>query len=279
MTSAGKEAEERGPLTGQAALVTGCGRMQGIGRATALALAGAGADVVISDLVASGVHNIAEADDSERAAGWQGLDSLKAEIEALGRRAAVVTGDVSQFDDAERMVAAAIAAMGRLDILVNNAGAPHGADRGWSWEVPEDAFDKVMRINAKGVFLMSTAMVRHLVARAAPGRIVNIASGAGKRGYPKRAAYCASKFAVIGLTQSMAEELGERGITVNAVCPGPIATARQASRQGQAVGAIRTPVQRLGTPQDVARAVLFLVEPTADYLTGQALNVDGGLLM
>lgn len=266
-------------LEGQVAMVTGCGRMRGIGRAIALTLARAGADVVVTDLRPGGVQNIAEGDDAERAAGWQGLESLTAELEGLGVRALAVTGDVGLKADAERMVAQAIEAFGQIDILVNNAGAPHGADRGLTWEVPEEAFDSVMRINTKGIFLMCGPVIRHLLARGVTGRIVNIASGAGKRGYPSRGAYCASKFAAIGLTQVLAEELGEYGITVNSVCPGPIATARQASREGQAKEAIKTPIRRLGTADDIARAVLFLCDPAADYMTGQSINVDGGLMM
>lgn len=268
-----------GDLVGQVALVTGCGRMQGIGRAIALTLARAGADIAVTDLVAGGVQNVAEGNEAERAAGWQGLPSLIHEIESLGRKAIALTGDVGLKRDAESMVSEAIKGFGKVDILVNNAGAPHGADRNWTWDVPEEAFDDVMRINAKGIFLMSGPFIRHLLEREAPGRIVNIASGAGKRGYPKRGAYCASKFAAIGLTQVMAEELGDRGITVNAICPGPIATARQASREGQAISSFRTPVQRLGTADDIARAVLFLAAPSADYVTGQSINIDGGLLM
>ncbi len=277
-------------LDGHVALVTGCGRLKGIGRAVALALAHAGADVAVTDILAAGTRNISETDEAERAAGWTGLDTMVAEIEALGRRAVALTGDVGDEDDAERMVAQAIAGLGRLDILVNNAGAPHGPDRGPTWKVPVSGFDEVMRVNTRGVFLMSRPVIRHLLERrtagdAIAGRIVNIASGAGKRGVPERAAYCASKFGVIGLTQVMAQELGAEDITVNAICPGAIATARQASRVARAAEAqvrfeyIKPAVPRTGTAEDIARAVLFLAEPAASYITGQAINVDGGLLM
>jgi NAD(P)-dependent dehydrogenase (short-subunit alcohol dehydrogenase family) len=274
-------------LDGQVALITGCGRYRGLGRGIALALARSGADVAVTDLDGRGVRNLHETDDPAEA-DWRGLPSLVAEIEALGRRATGLLGDVGRSDDAQRMVDEAVERLGAVDILVNNAGAPQGTDRGWTWEVPEDAFDLVMRVNAKGAFLMSSAVARHLLGRRAPGRIVNIASGAGKRGLPQRAAYCASKFAVIGLTQTMALELAPHGVTVNAVCPGAIDTARQRSRTSrserggpgaESAAAPASPIARLGQPEDVARAVCFLVEPTGDFVTGQAINVDGGLIM
>ena len=280
----------RGRLAGKVALVTGCGRLQGIGRAVALNLARAGADVAVTDLRIEGVRNIGDASEAEVAAGWRGLPSLVEELQAMGRRAAGLTGDVGEEADVDRMVAEAVAALGKVDILVNNAGAPHGADRGTSWEIPMNAYDDVMRINAKGAFMMSRAVIRHLLERRKngeeiAGRIVNIASGAGKRGVPERAAYCASKFAVIGLTQTLAQELGGCDITVNAVCPGQIATARGASREKRKAEAgvrfefIKAVVPRQGTGHDIARAVTFLAEPEASFVTGQSIMVDGGMLM
>jgi NAD(P)-dependent dehydrogenase (short-subunit alcohol dehydrogenase family) len=221
-------------------------------------------------------------------ASWEGLPTLAAEIQALGRRSIAVNGDVGQKRDAERMVEVTVSTLGGVDILVNNAGAPHGADRNWTWEVPEEAYDEVLRINAKGVFLMSSAVARHLLQRRAPGRIVNVASGAARRGFPQRAAYCASKFAVLALTQTMALELADHRITVNAVCPGAMDTPRQMARsarsRGNSVAAETSvppasPVGRLGTPADIARTVAFLAAPAAGFITGQAINVDGGLIM
>lgn len=286
----GEDQAGRGRLAGRVALVTGCGRLQGIGRAVALDLAAAGADVAVTDLQVEGVRNVADASEAEQAAGWRGLTSLVEELETMGRRAIALTGDISDEGDAEHMVAGAITALGRVDILVNNAGAPHGPDRGTSWEIPIDAYDSVMRINARGGFLMSRAVIRHLLARreageAIAGRIVNIASGAGKRGVPERAAYCASKFATIGLTQTLAQELGAMDITVNAVCPGAIATARAASREkrkaeaGVSFDYMKSAVPRIGTGADIARAVTFLAEPEASFVTGQSIMVDGGMLM
>ena len=270
-------------LSGLTALVTGCGRARGIGRAIALALAGAGADVAVTDISPGGARNAGE----PGADGGGGLKALVDEIKQLGRRAIALTGDVADAADVEAVVAAAVDGLGQVDVLVNNAGAPHGGDRAPSWLVPEEAYDAVMRINAKGVFLMSAAVIRHLLGRGAGGRIVNIASVAGKAGFPERAAYCASKFAVIGLTQAMAQELAPHGITVNAVCPGAVATDRNAATRHRAAttgdaaaaDAATSPVGRIGEPDDIARAVLYLADPAASYVTGQSLVVDGGRYM
>jgi NAD(P)-dependent dehydrogenase (short-subunit alcohol dehydrogenase family) len=264
------------PLAGLVALVTGCTRPHGIGRAIAMALAGAGADVALTG------RGAASAPPEQNA-----LDSTVDEIARLGRRAIAVRGDVAETTDAERMVAEALATLGQVDILVNNAAAPHGPDRAMSWLVPEDAYDSVMRTNARGVFIMSGVVIRHFLAREAHGRLINISSVAGKVGYPLRAAYCASKFAVIGLTQSMAQELAPHGVTVNAVCPGAVATDRhsasrsrtEASNDPSAAAATSSPVGRIGDPGDIARAVLYLADPAASYVTGQSLIVDGGLYM
>jgi NAD(P)-dependent dehydrogenase (short-subunit alcohol dehydrogenase family) len=268
------------PLSGLVAVVTGCARPSGIGRAVALALAGAGADVVVTG---RGAGDTPGPSVPQRDA----LDSLVDEARGLGGRAIAVRGDVADLSDAERMVAEAISTLGQVDILVNNAAAPLGPDRAMSWLVPADAYDAVMRTNARGVFIMSGVVIRHLLARGTQGRIVNIASVAGKVGYPMRSAYCASKFAVVGLTQAMAQELAPHGVTVNVVCPGAIATDRnaatrrnaQATLDPSAAAASSSPVGRIGEPGDVARAVLYLADPAADYVTGQSVIVDGGLYM
>lgn len=170
--------------------------------------------------------------------------------------------------------------------MVNNAAAPHGPDRDWIWNVPEEAFDDVLRTNTKGVFLMSGAFIRHYLERQGDhGRIINIASVAGLRGTAQRGAYTASEFAVVGLTQSTALEVAPNGITVNAVCPGATATSRVESSLARAGGGGRgsegalppaPPVLRFGAPHDIARAVVFLAEPSAGQITGQAICVDGG---
>src|SRR5262249_17360292 len=158
----------------------------------------------ITDVESSGTRNLGEQGEDEERVGWTGLASLADEIRATGRRALTLLGDVSRRDNAERMVQQALHQYGRIDVSLEHARAPPSTDRNFLGEVPEEAFDLVMNVNAKGTYLMSVAVIRHMLARGGPGRIINIASVAGKVGYPRMAPYCASKFAIIGLTQSLA---------------------------------------------------------------------------
>jgi 3-oxoacyl-[acyl-carrier protein] reductase len=270
-------------LNGQVALVTGASKFGGMGRGIALALASAGADVVVTDISLGGSRSDAEvAQDAE----WAGLESVVEEIHTIGRRSMALCGDVGVKEDAERMVADAIKELGQIDIVVNNAAASNGPMR-WSWELSEEAFDMALQVNTKGAFLMSTAVARHLLDREAPGRIVNISSSAGRQGFAQRSAYSASKFGVIGLTQSMAQELARHRITVNAICPGSINTPRFAASRsplGEQGGVVpddwpTTPIPRSGGPDDIGRVVVFLADPASDFITGQAINVNGGGIM
>jgi 3-oxoacyl-[acyl-carrier protein] reductase len=265
-------------LKGHVALVTGCGRLTGIGRGVANALARAGADLVLADIAASGTRNRGDDGEDEAAAGWQGLPSLAAEVSQYGVRVATTTGDVGVRADAERMVEEGIGALGKVDILVNNAAAPSGADRRLTWEVPDEAFDEVMRVNFKGVFLMSTAVARQLIERESAGRIINISSALGLQPTAKRAVYAAAKAAGIAMMRAMAIELGPHGVTVNAVLPGRLYTSRQgpARLAKSAVGYGEVPIGRITSIDDVARAVVFLADPAADGITGECLNVNGG---
>ena len=273
---------------GKVVLITGCGRVRGMGRALSVAFARAGADIVATDLAPSGTRNENEEGLEEIRVGWKGLESLVTEIEGLGRRAHTTVGDVSRAADAERFVAEALGRFGRVDVLVNNAAAPHGADRRLVWETPEEAWDLVLDVNLKGTFLMSRAVIPHMVARRS-GRIVNLASVAGKRGTARRGAYTASKFGVIGLTQVMAQELAAHGVTVNAICPGSVDTSRResTSRRERALAERDPgapvmglpPTGRVARPDDIARLALFFASAQSDHITGQAWNVDGGAVM
>ena len=199
-----------------------------------------------------------------------------------------LVGDVSRSADADRMVAEALEHFGRLDVLVNNAAAPHGADRRLLWEVPEEAWDMVLGVNLKGVYLMSRAVIPHMLARRS-GRIINMASVSGKRGTPRRGAYTASKFGVIGVTQVLAQELASHGITVNAICPGSVDTSRResTSRRERALAESDPhapvlslpPTGRVARPDDIARLAVFFASDQSDHITGQAWNVDGGVVM
>ena len=277
-----------GEFDGKIVLVTGCGRVRGMGRAIAVAFARAGADVVATDIAPSGTRNENEEGLEEIRLGWKGLDSLAGEIQGFGRSVLTLVGDVSRAADAERFVAEALARFGRVDVLVNNAAAPHGADRRLLWEVPEEAWDLVLDVNLKGTFLMSRAVIPHMLSRGA-GRIINMASVSGKRGTARRGAYTASKFGVIGLTQAMAQELAALGITVNAICPGSVDTSRRestsrreralAERDPSAPVLGLPPTGRIARPDDIARLALFFASEQCDHITGQAWNVDGGTVM
>ena len=257
-------------------------------RCFAVACARAGADLVVTDVATGGTRNENEEGLEEIRQGWKGLESLAQEIEALGRRVLTLVGDVSRAADAERFVAEALGRFGRIDVLVNNAAAPHGADRRLLWEVPEEAWDLVIDVNLKGTFLMSRAVIPHMLSRGR-GRIINMASISGKRGTPRRGAYTASKFGVIGLTQALAQEVAPHGITVNAICPGSVDTSRREStarrervlveRDPNAPVLSMPPTGRIARPDDLAHLALFFASAQSDHITGQAWNVDGGVVM
>ncbi len=270
--------------TNRVALVTGCGKQVGIGRSTALALAAAGFTVVAADITATGAanqHDIA----GSTGQGWRGLESLVEEISRSGGKASAVVGDVSVEADARRMVEETTRRHGRLDVLVNNAAAPHGADRNDIENVPVEAWDYVMAVNARGPFLMCKAAIPWM-RKQQWGRIINLSSKAVGRGSPRRTAYVASKAAVVGLTKALAIDLGDSGITINAIMPGPILTSRATSTNQREFGddqaaaiaerAKAVPIGRLGTPEDVAGVIVFLASDAAAFVTGQALGVDGG---
>ena len=275
-------------LNGKIAIVTGAGGKNGIGRAIATRLAQEGADVVVTDIQRSEEAIRPE----DRQAGWQGLPSVVAEIEALGRRSLGIFSDVSDSADVESMMAQTLDAFGRVDILVNNAGSRPGRDRVPVVELEEDAFDEVMRVNVRGTYLCSSAVARHMVGRGGPGKIISIASGAGKKGIARYAAYCASKFAIVGFTQALAQELGAQRINVNAICPGLVDTERvdfiaaalvpegQSSQEHRAMmireRSERIPLGRVAAGDDIAKMAAFLASSESDYMTGLSISVSGG---
>lgn len=279
--SAGAAAEPAAPREPRVALVTGCGKPDGMGQAIARRLARAGLAVMVADKEPGGVPNA-----RQRLLGVEHKDGLSDLVDALtadGHRAASVLGDVSDPDGAREMVAATVDRFGSIDVLVNNAAAPQGADRADVEDVPLDVFDLVIGVNLRGTFLMCRAAVPYMRARRF-GRIVNISSMAGLTAAPFSTAYSASKAGVIGLTRALAMDVAPWGITVNAVCPGLVATSRAildpspdldvAETLRRRAGAI--PVGRVGMPEDVAAAVAYLAAADSGYVTGQALPVDGG---
>ena len=245
-------------LSGKVALVTGASR--GIGRAIALRLAQDGAKVAVNFS-----SNIAKAEE------------VKSAIEASGGEAMLVQGDVSNFATVTELVKQVVDAWGRLDILVNNAGITRD---NLLLKMSEDDFDKVIATNLKGVFNCTKAVTK-LMMKQRGGRIVNMSSVVGLKGNISQTNYAAAKAGIIGFTKSAARELASRGVTVNAVAPGLIDTDMTAalSEKVKEVMLQEIPAGRMGTPEDVANAVAFLVSDQAAYITGQILSVDGGMVM
>jgi len=266
-----------GTLDGRVALVTGAGRRRGIGRATAVALAEMGADVVVTGTG----RDPATFPEDERRAGWRDVESTADEVRARGRRALSWTGDVSRADAVGQLVERTLEAFGRLDVLVNNAAYPRGDDRVPLPELDEAVWRRVLDIKLTGAFLLSKRVVPIMI-REGWGRIINLSSIAGKRGSPNTAAYNAANFGIQGLTQSLAQEVARHGVTVNAVCPGTIDTARMdvlGREEGWRRQLDRIPMGRAATDEEVAGLIGFLCSPAAAFMTGQAINIDGGVVM
>ena len=275
-------------LSGKVAIVTGAGGRHGIGRAIATRLAREGADVVVTDIPQS--QDAIRPQD--RAEGWEGLPSVVREIEAEGQRSLGLFSDVADSGQVEEMVNQVLAQFGKIDILVNNAGSRPGRDRVPVVELEEDAFDEVMRVNVRGTYLCSRAVARHMVARDQGGKIIIISSGAGKRGIARYAVYCASKFALVGFTQALAQEMAPHRVNVNAICPGLVDTERvdfiaaalaaagQSAEEHRAMmvreRSTRVPMGRIAQGDDIARLAAFLSSAESDYMTGLSISVSGG---
>lgn len=274
-------------LSGKVALVTGAGGEKGFGRAIANRLGDEGADVAVND--------VAENPYGPDAGEWGGLGAVVSEIAAKGRRSMPVIADVSDSAAVDGMVREIIDRLGKIDILVANAGSRPGPDRVPVVDLTEEAFDQVQRVNVRGTFLCCRAVARHLIARGEGGKIVIIASTAGKRGMPRYAAYTASKFALVGFTQSFAHEMGPYGVNVNAICPGLAETERAIhiadalrtegeSAEEQLAAMVRqrsaaNPLGRITETRDIANMAAFLSSDQADYLAGLAVSVSGGDVM
>ena len=278
-------------LDGKVALVTGAGGMKGVGRATALKLASQGADIAITDVRRP-------ADDlppAEVRSEWQSIDSVAEEIEALGRRCLPIYVDLAISMEIQSLVSRVMEHFGHIDILVNNARAVIGHDKVPVTELDEQVWHHFLDINTTAVFLCTKFVGLEMVRMGRGGRIINMASQAAKQAGATGAAYSASKFAVIGLTQASAMDLAPYSITVNAVCPGPVNTDRMsyeerdmAEEQGLTLEVLRagivedagrdTPLGRIAEPEDVAGLVAFLASEDASFITGQAYNVNGGRL-
>ncbi len=276
-------------LKGKVAFVTGAAAKRGMGHAVALRLAQEGADVVVNDKFAA--PKSAWPGDED----WKGLDDVVKEIEALGRKSLAVVGGVENTAEAEAAVKAAIGKFGRIDILVNCAGI-----RGTVGQTVVDGDEKEWRqlfeVNSIGPFVISKAVAKEMIRVNEGGKIVHISSAAGKQGAPGSAAYAASKWAVIGLVESLALELAKYKINVNCINPGFFSTnlrdndaVTKSQEKGVSIDKFReeefkmvtplVPLGRMGKVEDIAKVIFFLVSPESDYMTGQDINITGGLLM
>lgn len=252
------------------ALVTGGAR--GIGRGIALRLAADGLDVAVNDIGANSDQ----------------LDGVAEEIRAAGRRSATIIADVSQPDEVERMVASVADELGRLDVMVANAGIAQVKPL---LEVTPEDFDGLMAVNLRGVFLCYKAAAQQMIRQGGGGKIIGAASIAAHKGFAMLGHYSASKWAVRGLTQAAAQEWAEHGITVNAYCPGIVGTAMweqidaelggyMGLGKGEALEQFSQLIAlgRVETPEDVACFVSYLASKDSDYMTGQSVMIDGGVL-
>jgi 3-oxoacyl-[acyl-carrier protein] reductase len=257
-------------LEGKIALVTGAGR--GIGEATAIALAEAGADVAAVDIAADTA------------------EETSAKVRSLGRRSVAVQADLSDLADIDAMVDAVAGRFGGIDVIVSNAGVTR---HGTLLEITEETWDLMQRVNAKGTFFCMQRVARKMVEQGRGGRIINISSTAGKgfRG-TSSPAYAASKGAIISMTYIAAHQLAAHDITVNAICPGLVETqmlngmlAQRAADTGKTVEELKEglkqmiPLGRLDEPEEIAAMAVFLAGPGARNITGQTINIDGGLVM
>lgn len=245
-------------LDGKVAIVTGASR--GIGRSVAIELAKAGAKIVIN-----------------YAGNTAAAQSVKEAIEAEGGQAITLQADVADINSVDDMVKRTVDTFGRIDILINNAGITKD---NLLMRMKESDWDAVINTNLKGVFNCTKAVSR-IMMKQKSGHIVNMTSVVGLMGNAGQANYAAAKAGVIGFTKSMAKELAPRGITVNAIAPGFITTDMTAVLSDQVKNdlAEKIPLGRLGEPEDISNAVLFLVSGSANYITGQTINIDGGMVM
>jgi 3-oxoacyl-[acyl-carrier protein] reductase/meso-butanediol dehydrogenase/(S,S)-butanediol dehydrogenase/diacetyl reductase len=275
-----------GLLDGHLALVTGAGRMKGIGRGICMSLAHEGADVVVHE----GLRAPESFPADERAAGWQGAASVAEEIVALGRRALAVSFDVTDAPAIRAAVRQVHDGIGIPDILVNNAALAGTTGGDSLLELDDEVWRQLVDVNTTGLYLVTKAFAPGILERGG-GSIVNISSIGGRFGIPTYGAYCTTKFGVIGFTQQLARELAPT-VRVNCVCPGSVDTdmmrgtySRRDLRAGTDDGTQRrialtgVPLARQGLPHEIGDAVTFLASDRATFITGQSLNVDGGVRM
>ena len=255
-----------------------------MGCTIAIRLAQEGADVIVNDIVKN--------PNAHSNSSWGGVPEVVRQIEALGRQGLGIMADITDSAQVDDMVRQALDRFGHIDILVNNAAARHGRDLVPVVELEEETWDLMQQVNVKGTFLCSRAVAREMIRRGEGGKFIIVSSIAGKQGMAERAAYCASKFALIGFTQSLALELAPYHINVNAICPGMVDTerldhmvtalvpggesAKEYRTQMVQEGALQTPLGRVAQASDVASMAVFLASRESEYITGLSINVCGG---
>ena len=273
-------------FSGKVAFITGAASKRGMGHAIALRLAAEGADIAILDKYPA-PRSLFDGDE-----GWRGLEEEVEEIKAIGRKTLALIADTSNSKEANEAVEKVLNKFGRIDIFVHCA-AIRGPVNIPVVDITEEDWRRVIDVNLTGTFVISKSVAQHMIKRGGPGKIVLMSSVAGKIGVAGTAAYVASKWGIIGFTQSLALELARYKINVNSICPGHINTniqdqwfEEQAKIQGVSTDEFRkkwysemaktVPLGRYGTSGDIADVVLFLVSSQADYMTGQAINISGG---
>jgi NAD(P)-dependent dehydrogenase (short-subunit alcohol dehydrogenase family) len=272
-------------LSGKVAVVTGAGRVGGIGEAIARSLAAEGAKIVLSDIGRS-----FERFPDYQVAARSEIDTIRADLAKKGTESEVIFADVSKEEDVAALVRRTVERFGRLDVMVNNAGIGLGLVP--ITELTVEAWRQNLDVMALGTMLGIRESARQMIRQGEGGAIINVASQAGKTGWPLLGAYCAAKFAIVGLTQVAAKELGRHQITVNSVCPGTVETPLLDLRgglweaysklSGQSVEELKKsilpqiPLARFQKPEDVADLVRFLASAQGRYITGSAINTTGG---
>ena len=267
-----------GELTGKVAIITGAGRLRGIGKATALELAKLGADIVVTGTN----RDPSTFPQDEKLVDWRDIDSTAEQVRSLGRNALPLVVDVTNEEQVELMVEKTLQELGRVDILINNAAYARGSDRVSTIDLTPKILQKVLDVKVKGTFLCSKAVARVLLSQGQGGKIVTVSSTAGKSGQAQSLAYNAACFAQVGMTQSLASELGPSGINVNCVCPGTTDTARlddigRGEEWSRIVNNI--PIGRAGTFEEVGRFIAYLCTEEASWIHGQSININGGQVM
>lgn len=273
-------------LEGKVALITGAGNKRSMGHQITLRLAREGANVAVND-ICSVPKSLFPGDEN-----WGGLDEVVQETKALGSEALAVVADVSSSRDVDKMVSETLEKFGKIDILVHCA-ATHGPMATKVVDLDEEAFKRIQAVNVTGTFLVSKAVARHMIKNGEGKKIVIFSSLAGTSGMPGIAGYVASKWSIIGLAKSLALELAPYHINVNVINPGMVftnitdeyftamaeadgTTWEEARKKNHAMVSSRNPWGRIGTTEEIADLVFFLVSGQSNYITGQAINISGG---